>query len=125
MSAGKATHTSGLEEMAKLAGGLGTPFGYMEVGTGTTTPTATQGMATPVKRRACGTITTDGVTVHFECAFQPGDFADGTDLYEIGVFNASFGGAMLGREVLATPIKVWSAIGCTVACEFPVSAATS
>ncbi|MDD4255730.1 MAG: hypothetical protein PHP59_10210 [Methanofollis sp.] len=122
MSAGKAIYYTGLEELAKLTGGLGTPFGYMEVGTGTTTPTSTQPMVSPVKRRACGVITTDGSTVHFECAFQPGDFPDGTDLYEISIHNAASGGAMLGREVLATPIKVWNAIGCTIACEYPITA---
>ena len=79
-------------------------FGYIAIGTGTTSETATDtALQSDIKRKAASvtqiTTTIDGDTAKLEAEFSSADGLTGTStVSETGIFNASTGGIMLARK---------------------------
>ena len=92
----------GKSQMANLLGGLGaSSFDYVAVGTGTTTPAATDTAleAEVVRVQTTNSLITTDVTndtVQFEGTV---DFTSSYAITEYGLFDASTGGNMLNRAV--------------------------
>jgi hypothetical protein len=92
-----------------------TKFGYLAIGTGTTSESATDtALQSEVKRKAATisqtTTTVTGDTALNEATFSSADGLSGTmNISEAGIFNASTGGILLARKVFsAIPIN-WDA----------------
>ena len=98
--------TAGKNELASLITGNGTVFGYMAVGTGTTSVVAGDTtLETELDRNATtvsgGTATNN--TIEFETVWNAGD---GTGaITEAGIFNASSSGDMLARTTFSAVNK--------------------
>lgn len=98
--------TAGKNELASLITGSGTVFGYMAVGTGTTSVAAGDTtLETELDRNATtvsgGTATNN--TIEFETVWNAGD---GTGaITEAGIFNASSSGDMLARTTFSAVNK--------------------
>ena len=98
--------TAGKNELASLITGNGTAFGYMAVGTGTTSVVAGDTtLETELDRNATtvsgGTATNN--TIEFETVWNSGD---GTGaITEAGIFNASSSGDMLARTTFSAVNK--------------------
>jgi len=98
--------TAGKNELASLITGNGTAFGYMAVGTGTTSVVAGDTtLETELDRNATtvsgGTATNN--TIEFETVWNAGD---GTGaITEAGIFNASSSGDMLARTTFSAVNK--------------------
>ena len=107
----------GLAEIIRLVfeGLTGTKFGYLAIGTGTTSEAASDTAleAEIARKSASVTQTTTTVaddTALLEATFSSADGLSGTDnVSEAGIFNASSGGILLARKVFsAVPIN-WDA----------------
>jgi len=92
-----------------------TKFGYLAIGTGTASESATDtALDNEVKRKAATisqtTTTVTGDTALCEATFSSTDTLSGTmNITEAGIFNASSGGILLARKVFsAIPIN-WDA----------------
>jgi hypothetical protein len=92
-----------------------TKFGYLAIGTGTASESATDtALGNEVKRKAATitqtTTTVTGDTALNEATFSSADGLSGTmNISEAGIFNASTGGSLLARKVFsAIPIN-WDA----------------
>jgi hypothetical protein len=92
-----------------------TKFGYLAIGTGTTSESANDtALQSEVKRKAATitqtTTTVTGDTALNEATFSSADGLSGTmNISEAGIFNASTGGILLARKVFsAIPIN-WDA----------------
>jgi hypothetical protein len=90
-------------------------FGYLAIGTGTTTESATDtALQAEIKRKASTqtqtTTSIEGDTCLCEATFSSADGLSGThNVSETGIFNASTGGNLLARKVFsAVPIN-WDA----------------
>jgi len=98
--------TAGKNELASLITGNGTVFGYMAIGTGTTSVVAGDTtLETELDRNATtvsgGTATNN--TIEFETVWNAGD---GTGaITEAGIFNASSSGDMLARTTFSAVNK--------------------
>jgi len=98
--------TAGKNELASLITGNGTVFGYMAVGTGTTSVVAGDTtLETELDRNATtvsgGTATNN--TIEFETVWNAGD---GTgSITEAGIFNAASSGDMLARTTFSAVNK--------------------
>ena len=98
--------TAGKNELASLITGNGTVFGYMAVGTGTTSVVAGDTtLETELDRNAMtvsgGTATNN--TIEFETVWNAGD---GTgSITEAGIFNAASSGDMLARTTFSAVNK--------------------
>jgi len=98
--------TAGKNELASLITGNGTAFGYMAVGTGTTSVVAGDTtLETELDRNATtvsgGTATNN--TIEFETVWNAGD---GTgSITEAGIFNAASSGDMLARTTFSAVNK--------------------
>jgi len=92
---------AGLSEIIKLIGGLGgTPFRYIAIGTGTTSPSATDTALEGEVARASASVSqvttdVDGDTLQLEATFS---FSASYSITESGVFNADSDGVMLARQ---------------------------
>ena len=92
---------SGLSEIIKLIGGLGgSPFRYIAIGSGTTSPSASDTALEAEIARAEATVSQEttsvsGDTLRLEASFS---FTANYSITESGVFNASSGGVMLARQ---------------------------
>ena len=102
-----------------------TKFGYLAIGTGTASESATDtALDNEVKRKAATisqtTTTVSGDTALCEATFSSADTLSGTmNITEAGIFNASSGGILLARKVFsAIPID-WDA-GDTLAIRYYV-----
>lgn len=92
-----------------------TKFGYLAIGTGTTSEAASDtALENEIARKAASvsqtTTTVDGDTALLEATFSSDDGLSGSsNVSEAGVFNASSGGILLARKVFsAVPIN-WDA----------------
>ena len=98
--------TAGKNELASLITGNGTAFGYMAVGTGTTSVVAGDTtLETELDRNATtvsgGTATSN--TIEYETVWNAGD---GTgSITEAGIFNAASSGDMLARTTFSAVNK--------------------
>lgn len=104
----------GKQEVVKLISGQsGTAFGYIAIGTGTTSESASDtDMEAETKRKAATksivttTITND--TARFVATFSSSDGLSGTTaVTEYGLFNASTGGTMLSHAIKAAKNMDW------------------
>jgi len=104
--------------MAEVAGLIladvgGTPFDYIAIGTGTTTPTAddTALEAEVARKAAVGSRETTAFandTAKLVTTFSSADGLTGThNISEIGVFNAETGGVMLLRKTFDAKSVNW------------------
>jgi len=108
---------AGKAEVAKLIGsGLGgTAFGYIAIGTGTTSETATDTAleAEVIRKAATVTSVTTNVTddtAQFEASFSSADGLSGSSaITEYGLFNADTEGVMLSRTVQSAKNLDWDA----------------
>jgi len=88
-------------------------FGYIAIGTGTTSETATDtALQSEIKRKAASvtqiTTTIDGDTAKLEAEFSSADGLTGTStVSETGIFNASTGGIMLARKTFPGVTLNW------------------
>jgi hypothetical protein len=92
-----------------------TKFGYLAIGTGTTSETPNDTALVSEIARKSATITQTTViqpndTALLEAEFSSADGLSGTsDVSETGIFNASYGGTMLARKTF-TPVSInWDA----------------
>jgi hypothetical protein len=108
---------AGLSSIIKLvfAGLTDNKYGYIAIGTGTTTESPTDtALVQEIKRKSATvtqtTTTVTGDTALLEATFSSADGLTGTsNVAEAGVFNASTGGTMLARKTF-TPVPVnWDA----------------
>jgi len=90
-------------------------FGYLAIGTGTTTESATDTALQAEIKRKSATITQEttsitGDTAKFEATFSSADGLSGShNVSETGIFNASTAGSLLARKTFsAVPIN-WDA----------------
>jgi len=92
-----------------------TKFGYLAIGTGTTSESATDtALANEVKRKTATitqtTTTVTGDTALVEATFSSADNLSGTmTISEAGIFNASTGGSLLARKVFSGIPVNWDA----------------
>jgi len=93
----------GLAEMAGLWIGLGTAFGYIAIGTGTTPAAETDTALATETHRAAATVSQDTTTVTDDTAklVATFSFTASYSITESGVFNASTGGDLLCRAVFS------------------------
>jgi len=107
----------GLAQVAGLINGVvTTPFKYIAIGTGTTSPTAgdtaleyevARALASTIERRTTN-VTND--TAYLEYTFSSADGLSGTmDITESGVFDADTGGNMLCRQTFSAVSVNWDA----------------
>jgi len=88
-------------------------FGYIAIGTGTTSETATDtALQLEIKRKAASvtqiTTTISGDTAKLEAEFSSADGLSGTStVSETGIFNASTGGIMLARKTFPGVTLNW------------------
>jgi hypothetical protein len=88
-------------------------FGYIAIGTGTTTESASDtALASEVKRKAASvtqmTTTITGDTAKLEAEFSSADTLSGTQtIAETGIFNASTGGILLARKTFPGVTLNW------------------
>lgn len=102
--------TSGLTNILKMSGGVsgGLTQGYLEVGTGTLTPTvATTALTTPLSPRATLVNSVSGNVMTLE-AFFTNSQGNGT-LTEWGIFSASSGGTLLACGIFSPSVTKTSA----------------
>jgi len=108
---------AGLAAIIRLigAGLTENKFGYVAIGTGTTTESATDtALQAEIKRKAATvtqvTTTITGDTCLFEATFSSADGLSGShNVSEAGVFNASSGGILLARKVFSAVPLNWDA----------------
>ena len=90
-------------------------FGYLAIGTGTTTEAVTDtALEAEVARKSASvsqvTTSVDGDTALLEATFSSADGLSGTmNISETGVFNASSGGDLLARKVFSAVPVDWDA----------------
>jgi hypothetical protein len=88
-------------------------FGYIAIGTGTTSETATDtALQSEIKRKAASvtqiTTTIEGDTAKLEAEFSSADGLSGTStVSETGIFNASTDGIMLARKTFPGVTLNW------------------
>jgi hypothetical protein len=88
-------------------------FGYIAIGTGTATESASDtALASEVKRKAASvtqmTTTITGDTAKLEAEFSSADTLSGTQtIAETGIFNASTGGILLARKTFPGVTLNW------------------
>jgi len=111
----KSMTAAGFAEVAGLivADVGGTPFDYIAIGTGTTSPTPSDTAleAEVIRKAAAGSRTTTvytNDTAKWVATFSSADGLTGThDITELGVFNAASGGTMLFRKVFTAKTVNW------------------
>ena len=96
----------GLAEVAQLVGaGLGgTTFEYVQTGTGTTSPTASDtDLESATGSRVQATVTNETVTVSNDTVqfVSTHSYTSSLAITEAGIFNASTGGTMLARQTFS------------------------
>lgn len=112
-ASGNRLTTAGLNELRNLMGDLSTPngFGYIAYGTGTAAESASlTALGAEVDREECAE-TEKGVwsvlgpndTLRLFKVFTSTETSTVT---EVGIFNASLGGDMLARTLLASPLSI-------------------
>jgi hypothetical protein len=90
-------------------------FGYLAIGTGTTTESATDtALQAEIKRKSATvtqtTTSIDGDTALLEATFSRSDGLSGTsNVSEVGIFNASSNGRLLARKVFSAVPLNWDA----------------
>jgi hypothetical protein len=88
-------------------------FGYLAIGTGATTETASDtALVSEVKRKAASitqmTTTIEGDTAKLEAEFSSADDLSGTQtITETGIFNALTGGILLARKTFPSITLNW------------------
>ncbi|TDA41335.1 MAG: hypothetical protein DSO07_05130 [Thermoproteota archaeon] len=92
-----------------------TKFGYLAIGSGTTTESATDtALVQEIKRKAATitqtTTSISGDTAQVSATFSSSDGLTGTaNVCEAGIFNASTGGTMLARKTFTCVSLNWDA----------------
>ena len=105
----------GKSAVADLIGDVNSisPFGYIAIGTGTTSPTGGDtALETEIKRKAGSkSLVTTGVTndtLQLQATFSSSDGLSGSHaITESGVFNASTSGTMLARQTFSAVNVNW------------------
>ena len=99
---------AGMAEVAGLIGtdtqGDVTAFDYIAIGTGTTTPSATDTTLASEQQRAAATgtrVTTSVTNDTLQLVKDAFSFSGSYAITEVGVFNSSSGGTMLSRSTFS------------------------
>lgn len=114
--AGEIITDAGLNELAKLLAGQGTPFAYIALGTGTTGPSASDTALENEVIRKPASASVSGNKVTFKAIINPGDLV-GVNITEIGLFNAPSGGTLYYRKVRDHPLYFDADVGAEIVVE--------
>lgn len=109
---GKIITDTGLNELAKLLGGTGSPMIRIAVGTGTIDPVAGNTTLQTEVARKVAVATVSGSEVTFETTFAEGELGT-VSITEIGLLNQASGGTLYYREV-RNPLSFDATVGATI-----------